>query len=496
MLVNPKRPAYRVLSLVRLFLAFGVLALFFCVYVSSLLQWSGIRIVLTSSQFTSALIRGGVFGFTVLAILASAALAGRWYCSVLCPFGTLQEGVWKAGRMVAGPTRFISPWRLRYIAPVLTGLGIVFAAHTLFLAMDPISNFGRGVRGVYMLISEGAASITPTIWAMLAMFAFILALAAVRGRRFCDWCPVGVLLGAFASVAPFGMRLRKGVCNSCGKCERFCPMNCIDSKNKFLDSSRCVLCLNCAGNCPVGALEYGTALPAEKAERRVFLRKSGDALAWLAGAVYLGGAAFLPARRAFPWGAGKGRGSGPMPFIMPPGAQDADWFLANCTGCQACAAACPAGIIRFGDGPFPRLDYTRGYCQYNCTECLDVCPTHALRLPPGMKQRTRIALVALHVSRCVALTKGEACGACAEVCAARALKMKPINSDSPLTMPVLEPEYCIGCGGCFHVCPVEPRAFVITGVTPQVSTPGMRPSVEEEENTSQGGFFSGDGFPF
>jgi ferredoxin len=72
--------------------------------------------------------------------------------------------------------------------------------------------------------------------------------------------------------------------------------------------------------------------------------------------------------------------------------------------------------------------------------------------------------------------------------------MELIDPESPLTAPVLDPEYCIGCGGCFHVCPAEPGAFEVTGVTPQVSTPGIRPSVSEVGG--KGIYVSGEDFPF
>jgi formate hydrogenlyase subunit 6/NADH:ubiquinone oxidoreductase subunit I len=270
-------------------------------------------------------------------------------------------------------------------------------------------------------------------------------------------------------------------------------MNCIDSKDRSMDGARCVLCLGCAGTCAVGALEYGLVLPAEKAGRREFLRKSGVILASLAGAVYLGGAV---TRRMFP-GLMKGRNiSGHISIIMPPGAQDIDWYRSNCVGCQVCVAACPAKIIRIGRGLRPELDFTDGYCQYNCTECSRACPTDALRLEDGMKQRTRIALSALDRTKCVVITRGQYCGACAELCPTRALRMVPIEPGSSLTEPVYEEEYCIGCGGCFHICPAEPNAFEMTGVTPQTLTPGIRPTDPEEYDESHGAPFTGGEFPF
>ena len=485
---EPRRAAYRLFFFVRLLCSLAALALFVRVYTSSLQRWSGTRVFLMELQFTGALVRGGAFSLIALAVLAVTALAGRWYCSILCPLGTLQEAVWRIVRLITGrKTRFISPARLRYAVPVLAAAGIVVEP-SLFALTDPISNFGRGARSVYTVFTEGVFSVPSSVWVFLGIFAFILAMAVARGRRFCDWCPAGILLGAFAPVAPIGMRMRKYACVSCGKCELACPMNCIDANGKEMDEARCVLCFGCARACGFGALVYGSS--AVPAERRAFLRKGGGALASFAGVIYLGG---RTVRRMFPGLAENMDISGRIPLIMPPGARNFDLYRSNCVGCQACVAACPANIVRVDAGPYPIIDFSGGYCQYNCVECVRACPTGALYLEEGMKQLTRIGISALDSTRCVVITRGEACGACAEVCPPRALRMEPLEAGSHLTAPVFDEAYCIGCGGCFHVCPAEPNAFEVTGVTPQILTPGMRPSGTEDYEAEP---FSGGDFPF
>jgi ferredoxin len=110
------------------------------------------------------------------------------------------------------------------------------------------------------------------------------------------------------------------------------------------------------------------------------------------------------------------------------------------------------------------------------------------------KQRTRIALSSLIFENCVVKTKGEACGACAEVCPSHAVRMTPWP-ESPiprLTRPVFDEAYCIGCGACLVACPAGPSAFIMSAVAIQSLTPGMRPGGDE------GGilFNPAEAFPF
>jgi ferredoxin-type protein NapF len=298
-------------------------------------------------------------------------------------------------------------------------------------------------------------------------------------------------------------------------------MNCVDAKNKTLNQDRCVLCLNCAGSCAVGALDYGWTLGSsaransgepsqEDTERRTFLQKSVIFLAYLLGIAYPAGATLRGLRRRF-FGNVRPAGRGPaedrerrpassnafIDRIVPPGAPSAGHFSARCIGCLACASACPVGIIRTDDGSHPHLDYSRGYCQYSCTECMHACPTHAL-LPLGRdkKRQTRIALSNLTRANCVVITKQQSCGACAEVCPTHALRMESLGDGSLLTAPVFDAEYCIGCGGCLYVCPAEPKAFVVRGVSPRASTPGMRPAEPSDEPAPSLPSHSSKDFPF
>jgi ferredoxin len=323
--------------------------------------------------------------------------------------------------------------------------------------------------------------------------ALILLAALFRGRAFCAYCPVGITLGLFSSAAPLGMRLSPR-CASCGLCEKKCPSGCIDPRQKKLDSERCVLCFSCAAACPSGALSYGLRWGKTAADesRRVFLKGAGK-LSLLCGAAYLLGPGL---KRFAPPARGGGNVSRPLP-ILPPGAKSLDHYRARCSGCQACAAACPAGIIKpRAPLPLPRLDYTDAGCQFNCVECGKVCPTGAISpLSLEEKKLTRIALSSLRFEHCVVNTNHESCGACAEVCPTGAVTMVPYDEPGIpyLTRPVLDDRYCIGCGACLAACPARPKALLVEAVEKQTRTIGPRP---EEESGDELRIEITEDFPF
>ncbi len=392
--------------------------------------------LLAKGQFGPALMAVGArFALSGLAVVGVTLLLtlflGRFFCSVMCPLGILQD--------VLGGLFFFrrNGVRARWVG-LRKGLGVAVWAVAL------VGGWTLGLRFLEPFTLFGA--ICSGAWVPL----LLLALATFWRRRvFCNsLCPVGALLACESAMAPLGLRFTAH-CVKCGKCVKVCPAGCLDPATGRVDNGRCVRCMACVDACSLGGLAYGRNAGFGVPGRRAFLR-AGAALAG-------GGALAVAARQAAPHYADLSASLGVTHIgIYPPGAGSRQRFLTKCTDCRLCVTHCTGQVLqpagRFGA---VHLTFDRGMCEYECRKCVEVCPTGALMpMDLATKKRTRLGLARVDYTLCVAACEGFACGACAEHCPTGALRMKE-NAAGVLT-PALDTRLCIGCGSCEHPCPVRP----------------------------------------
>jgi ferredoxin len=112
----------------------------------------------------------------------------------------------------------------------------------------------------------------------------------------------------------------------------------------------------------------------------------------------------------------------------------------------------------------PFQDFDISFCSYNCSNCSQICPTGAIQ-PISVEERktVRSGVAEFFRGRCVVKTEGTSCGACSEHCPTQAVHMVPWKNG--LTIPEVDADLCIGCGGCEFICPVRPhKAIVVNGL--------------------------------
>lgn len=372
--------------------------------------------------------------------------------------------------------------------------------------LDPYSQFGRMIN---MFVSPAVIEVNNTLsphisslytvrplwpgevgWLLIpvaTLLVIIIAMAALRGRLYCNSiCPVGSLLGLFSRFSAFRVIIDKAACTRCARCMKTCKSQCIDLRKSEIDHSRCVNCFDCTSVCGQSGIQYrftwwgkGKELlatstvskktikqpsPPDKVQtppsqnpmeelpngsRRTFLSLSLLGIwATVTGCKKQDENSLLLRKRSH----------AVSKAITPPGSQNTDRFLDYCTACHLCLDVCPSKTLRpaymeYGAKGFlkPHLTFELGFCEFECNNCSEVCPTGAilpLNLP--LKKKTRIGLAHFTSTECIVATDKTSCGACSEHCPTQALAMVPIGE--AIQQPQWNSDYCARCGSCFKAC--------------------------------------------
>ncbi|WP_459190140.1 4Fe-4S dicluster domain-containing protein [Parabacteroides sp. APC149_11_2_Y6] len=480
--------------------------------------WSSDKIhILLHMQVLPAVL-GGLAGFIIFQFVL-VLLFGRIYCSVMCPAGILQDiinrlfCIGKKKKKGLRRFKYHKPVNLlRYAILALTAVFLVFGSSELCLLLDPYSNYGRIATNLFrpavmwgnnmlaeLLMKMDNYSLYHVTISTVALQGIIAALMALvvftfmtisRGRLFCNTiCPTGALLSLVSRFSFFRISFDKDSCTHCGNCEHTCKAEAINSKDLTIDTSRCVDCFNCVSSCAKGGLQYRFNFPLKKQRttpsveadtdkdidpmRRSLLRTGITVAASLPAVSVI--ADEVGKCKEGDCGNHKGEGCGhgnkerkKWPPITPPGSISLERFKDKCTGCHLCVTRCPSQVLRPAGLEYgfdyllrPRLAYVSSYCNYECTVCADVCPVEAIKpISKEEKMTTQVGIATFFINRCIVKTEGTDCGACSEHCPTQAVHMVPY--EGTLTIPKVDPDLCIGCGGCESICPVRPmRAIII-----------------------------------
>ena len=178
--------------------------------------------------------------------------------------------------------------------------------------------------------------------------------------------------------------------------------------------------------------------------------------------------------------------------VLPPGATSLDDFAATCIRCYACVNICATEVLvvrkegGLAELCLPEMDFDRfegSYCEQYCNDCLQVCPTGALRsLSLDEKQNQKIATASIIRDACLAWADHKECMACDEYCAYNAIEMRTGKDGIP--KPVVNPDLCRGCGACRNVCPAVRKGNAIH-IEPLYTQKVIIHPKEEEESEAE-----------
>lgn len=218
-----------------------------------------------------AVLGGGKYKFSyyVIGILMFfGILLGRLVCGFLCPFGFIQDLLYKIPTPKLKTPKKIDK-KLRYLKYLVLLIPVILLPMFLvdqFGSAPPyfcqwICPVGTLEGGIPLVIKN--ESLRNTLGFLFNWKIFLLVLTIVSSilayRPFCKYiCPLGALYSLFNKYSFYQMNLDKLKCNGCKACERNCKMNVEVTKN--INSLECIRCGECKKACKQGAINSGFLL--------------------------------------------------------------------------------------------------------------------------------------------------------------------------------------------------------------------------------------------
>jgi MauM/NapG family ferredoxin protein len=146
--------------------------------------------------------------------------------------------------------------------------------------------------------------------------------------------------------------------------------------------------------------------------------------------------------------------------LRPPGAVAERDFVRRCIKCGKCAQVCPDRTIRmasmqWGSRYGTPMIFARDIPCYLCMKCPEVCPTGALDTRLSRPEDVDMGVAVIDEDTCLAFN-GIICRSCYDHC--------PFHREGIIMRdehyPVVNPDVCVGCGICEHVCVADERSAI------------------------------------
>ncbi len=193
-----------------------------------------------------------IFGILILFGL----LLGRVICGFLCPFGLIQELLYKIRTPKLRKSRFtrIASYFKYLLLIVVIAIPIIYSGIPVFCKyICPAGTFEGAVSLLANVENSGFYAMLGYLFSWKFCLLVVILVASVFIYRFlCRFiCPLGAIYSLFCRISLLGVKLDKDKCINCGLCIQGCKMDI-----KHVGDHECIQCGECISICPVQAISW------------------------------------------------------------------------------------------------------------------------------------------------------------------------------------------------------------------------------------------------
>lgn len=183
--------------------------------------------------------------------LIGTIFLGRIFCGYICPFGSIQEWIYKIARKLHIP-QFELPEKfdkyLRYIKYLVLLIIVYYSFYLgdlVFRNYDPYN----------ALMHFGNEFTDKTI--AYTLLGIVLLLSLFSKNIWCRYfCPLGAFFGITKKFSFLKLKRDNNTCIKCNACDIVCPANLPVKDLDIVTSADCISCSQCVGKCPKSSLSY------------------------------------------------------------------------------------------------------------------------------------------------------------------------------------------------------------------------------------------------
>jgi polyferredoxin len=197
-------------------------------------------------------------------LIIVGTIFGRFICGWVCPFGLIQELLYKIPGKKVGRRRIFGVLKyLKYAVLLIAVLAIPaillvingYSSPTFCAVICPAGTLEAGIPLVLLNKPLQAAAGLLFAWKVALLIA-VVALSIVIFRPFCRFlCPLGAIYALMNRISVLGLKFDAEKCVGCGACEKSCGIGLDPTKDP--NSPECVRCGACVKACPTKALAFG-----------------------------------------------------------------------------------------------------------------------------------------------------------------------------------------------------------------------------------------------